>query len=500
MVTGKPKQQVWGSRLSSAPDQLNIEFCAGRDVKNLPMADEVLLKYDIWTNLAHAQMLCKSEIISRSELTDLTAALLDLYEETVSGNFTLDPAKEDVHINIEHYITQIKGIEAGKKIHSGRSRNDQIATDMRLYLRDELINLAKNLLFLIGKIIEKAETEKKSILPGFTHYQPAMITTAGHWLTSWSQALLRDTKRIFNSLIEINSSPLGAAASFGTSWPIDREYSAGLLGFERVDENSLDSICSRGEYESAIASVLSMMMNHLSSISQDLILLSTPYYDMLHIDDRFVTGSSIMPQKRNPDFAEVIRSKAATCHGTLMALLGILKGSMSGYNRDVQQSKYLIMDLFRECNDTPRILAGVCESMIFKHEKMQQHCHSGFMNAADVADWMAQKFKLAFRECYEVLSLAVKYGEKAGQLTYEALNQAVEETNLPIKISQSDVEFLNTPSSLINQKKHTGGPALKSVEQMIKNQRIQCQDCLDKIFAMEEQVEKARKRCFEKNT
>ncbi len=500
MTNEKPKQQIWGSRLSVPPDQLNIEFCAGRDVKSLPMADEVLFKYDIWTNLAHSKMLAKTGIISSEEQKALSDALLELFEKHESGEFKLDPEKEDVHINVEHYITQHKGVEAGKKIHSGRSRNDQVATDMRLYLRDQLIIVAENLSQLIEQVLNKAEKEKKSIMPGFTHYQPAMITTAGHWMTAWSQSLLRDIDRLTRNIDELNSSPLGAAASFGTSWAIDREYSSHLLGFEKVDENSLDCICSRGEYEAMIASNISMMMNHLGTISQDIILLSTPYYDMLHIDDRYVTGSSIMPQKRNPDFAEVIRSKAAYCHGTANSLLGILKGSMSGYNRDVQQSKYLIIDLFRECSTTPLILSDVCKTMVFQHESMEKLCQLGFMNAADVADWMAQTFNLAFRECYEVLSLAVKYSDEAGKLTHGALARAIKETGVSIDITVDDVNLLNTPSAVINRKRHTGGPAVESVEKMIKNQQDHLKKVVQGIDIIKEKIAEARNSCFKDGT
>lgn len=307
------KSQVWGKRLTSPPDQLNVEFCAGRDVRELPMADQQLLEYDIWTNLAHARMLNKVGIVSKEELKDIKQALSDLQSEVNEGTFKLDPEKEDVHINTEYYITYIKKIEAGKKIHTGRSRNDQVSTDMRLYIRDQIIQFAGNMVQLIESIVQKADEEVDSLMPGFTHYQPAMLTTAGHWMSSWSQALLRDLQALMDTLKLMNRSPLGAAASFGTSWPIDREFSAELMGFDEVEENSLDCISNRGEIESRVAGVVSVLMNHLSVISQDMILLNTPYYDMLKIDDRFVTGSSIMPQKQNPDFAEVIREKLLSC-------------------------------------------------------------------------------------------------------------------------------------------------------------------------------------------
>ncbi len=496
MSTQKSISQVWGSRLGASPDDLNLEFCSGRDVKALPMADEKLIKYDIWTNLAHAEMLCKTGIISDDELDELKGALLDLFQQSESSGFELDPDKEDIHINVEHFITHTKGIAAGKKIHSGRSRNDQVATDMRLYLREELMGVIEPLGLLVESILEKAAEQKEAIMPGFTHYQPAMITTAGHWLTSWSQALLRDIARLINTFNNLNLSPLGAAASFGTSWPINREYSAELLGFEGVEENTLDCITSRGELEAEIASGISMMMNHLSVISQDLILLSTPYYNMLKIDDRFITGSSIMPQKRNPDFAEVIRGKAAFCHGALTSLLGIIKGSMSGYNKDIQISKYLIMDLFRECSPAPPLLAEVIKSLEFKNDEMRKLAETDFMNSADFADWLARKHALPFRECYDLLSLAVKYSEASGKITHEAICRAIEENKSEISVSREEIEMINKPSSLINRKNHTGGPAVSSIESMIENQTGRLAGYRNQIAGKKERIESAWRRCF----
>ncbi len=496
MTEKKIKSQVWGNRLKTPPDALNISFCAGRDVTALPMADEVLLEYDIWTNLAHSEMLRKAGILSTDECREIKNALLDLNKIYQNGDFKMDESKEDVHINVEHYITFDRGIDAGKKIHTGRSRNDQIAVDMKLYLRDQVIALLNDLFVLVPSILDKASAEKNSLMPGFTHFQPAMLTSAGHWLTSWSQSIIRDITRLMQDLEILNFSPLGAAASFGTSWPIDREYTAELLGFNGVEANTLDCVSSRGENEARIASSISILMNHLSTVSQDIILLSMPYYNMLEVDDRYVTGSSIMPQKRNPDFGEIIRSKASFAHGILVSLLGIQKGAMSGYNRDAQQTKYLIMDLFRECAPAPGILSGVCSSMVFKRDVMLQHCKNGFMNSADVADWMAQKFNLPFRDCYETLSLAVKYSEKAGQLTHDALNQSIDETGLSISISKKDVDFLNTPSSLINNKQHTGSPSGESIEKMIHQQNQRITNLKNQLNPIIQKSDSAKNRCF----
>ncbi len=367
---------------------------------------------------------------------------------------------------------------------------------MRLYLRSSVLELTKNIERLIQSILKRAEQETETIMPGFTHYQPAMPTTIAHWMTCWSQGLIRDLHSLYNDLKMLNLSPLGAAASFGTTWPIDREYAAELLGFDGVENNSLDCISSRGENETRIAASISILMNHLSTISQDIILLGTPYFNMIKVDDRFVTGSSIMPQKRNSDFAELIRSKAAQSQGILTSLLGIQKGSMSGYNRDSQQTKYLIVDLFRECFDAPVVLSGVIDSLGFKKAEMKKRCQVGFINSADTADWLAQRFSLSFRDCYEVLSLAVKYSEDAGQLTFQAMNKAINEIGLAISISEADIDFLNTPELLLNKKNHTGAPSKSSVLKTIQVQT----DLLDKAGARfseaAKRIQSAREQCF----
>ena len=493
------KDQVWGGRLNTPPDKMNIAFCSGRDVVSIPMADALLLTYDIWTNLAHVKMLNHCAILKDDECRVLCEALVALDMQVQRGDFHLDPQKEDVHINIEHHITHTLGIEAGKKIHTGRSRNDQCGTDIKLYLRDQLLEISENVKILIEAILKKATPELKSIMPGFTHYQPAMLTTAAHWLTSWSQALLRDLERLYQDLQLLNRSPLGAAAAFGTSWAIDREYAAQLLGFDAPDENSLDCISARGEYEARAAATLSFLMNHLGTIAQDMMLLSMPYFGMLVIPDQYVTGSSIMPQKKNPDFAELIRGKAACCHGALASLLGIQKGSMSGYNREYQLSKYVIMDTFRECLDAPLILSGVINAMTFNRAEMLAKSQKGFMNSADVADLLARKFNLAFRDCYELLSLAVKNCEAAGQLTKEGLEKAIDHLGLPVKLSKKDVELFNSPYLLLQEKKHTGSPSVGSVKRMIASQTQALQKVGKKIRAFHNRVRLAQKKCFRRD-
>ncbi|NQU64963.1 MAG: argininosuccinate lyase [SAR324 cluster bacterium] len=496
MIKQHQKSQVWGNRLNTTPDELNIRFCSGRDMLSLPMADEILLEYDVWTNMAHAKMLGSVGILNREELSDIRSALSDLLLEYHSGRFLLDPAKEDVHINVEHYITFAKQVAAGKKIHTGRSRNDQVTTDMRLFLRAEVIDLADSILKLVHIILKRAGQETGSIMPGFTHYQPAMLTTVAHWLTCWSQGLLRDVSSLIQNLKMLNLSPLGAAASFGTSWPINREYAADLLGFDGVEENSLDCISSRGENEARVAASVAILMNHLSVVSQDIILLSTPYYGFFKVDDKYVTGSSIMPQKRNPDFAEIVRSKAAMTQGNLMSLLGIQKGAMSGYNRDTQQTKYLIMDILRESRDVPSILGGVIESLQFNRNSMREQCEAGYINSTDIADWLAQKHGLSFRDCYEILSLAVKYSEGQGKVTIDALKKSTADNGVMISFSKEDVEFISSPEKTLLNKQHTGAPSVSSVEKMIHIQYSQAIVFKEQINGMCQRIQKARSICF----
>ncbi|OGH00103.1 MAG: argininosuccinate lyase [Candidatus Lambdaproteobacteria bacterium RIFOXYD1_FULL_56_27] len=470
MTEKTKKSQVWGGRLTESPLAANVRFCAGRDVAALPMADQELLFFDLWTNLAHAKMLSEVGVLSAQEYREIYQALSAIDLES----FVLDPAREDVHINLEHYLVQQKGLEGAKKIHSGRSRNDQVSTDMRLYLRSKTLEVASSLGLLVEAILTKAAKLTDAVMPGFTHYQPAMPTTAAHWLTAWSQGLLRDLEALLEDLARMNKSPLGAAASFGTSWPINRERTAELLAFDGVEENSLEAISSRGEMETRVAATLAVMVNRLSQVSQDLILWTTPFYRFAKIADRYVTGSSIMPQKRNPDFAEIIRAKAALTTGSLTSLLGIAKGAMSGYNRDSQQTKSLILDLFREIEDAPVILAGVIESLEFDLAALQQAAKRDFLNAADVADWLAQQFGLSFRDCYELLSLAVKYSALTShQLTLEGLLQAARETGLADKVvlDQAKVDWLNDPASMLDLKRHTGAPSKDSVQRMLLGQR-----------------------------
>lgn len=501
MKTPDQTQPVWsgaGDAQLSLPQQENVIFCAGRDVARLPMADELLIPYDIWTNRAHALMLAERGLISSELLAGIMRGLKAVEARHAEGEFELNPEHEDVHMNIEAAVTESEGVEVGGWMHIGRSRNDQAACDLRLYLRDVALKSLREISALIDAILALAAEHTETVMPGFTHYQPGMITTWGHWLCSYAQALTRDQERFLQALKMIDRSPLGAAASFGTSWPIDREFSADLLGFGRVEINSLDCITARWECESELAHAISMHMNHLSIIAQDMIMLSLPYVRGIEIDRAFVTGSSIMPQKRNPDFAEVIKSKAALAHGNLMSLLGIQKGGLSGYNRDTQLTKYLIMDIVRECQPAAAIMRGVFSTLTVERDRLRELCEVGFMNAVDIADWLAREHKLPFRSCYRVLGDAVKRAQAEGYelLTYEALSGALTRAGIEIEISPDDLAELNDPDRLIARRQHTGAPSPQQVTaQREALSKLKSEHDRD-AQAIEARIAEARARCI----
>jgi len=459
----RAKVQVWGRHLDQPPDRLMLEFCAGRDTRAVPMADESLLPWDLWTNRAHAIMLGRQAIVPQALVARILAALAELEAEWEAGRFKLDPGMEDVHVNVERFVSERAGAEAGGRLHTGRSRNDQVACDMRLYLRAALLEFGAGLEALARWLVRTAPDHADTVLPGFTHTQPAMPTTWGHWLCSYAQALLRDLERIRHAFDQVNRGPLGAAAAFGTSWPIDREFAAELLGFERVDGNTLDNISSRWEHEAQAAQVYALAMNHLSVMAQDLILLSHPYWGLVRLADAYVTGSSIMPQKRNPDFAEVIRGKCAWLGGMVAGLLAQPKGWMSGYNRDSQITKYAILDVVRECQPAPLVMRGALAAMAVNRDAMRKALERGYLDATDFADALARALDLPFRAAYDVAATAVRLSGDAGRIQPDAARRAVQEAGHPPEAAQSALAGLADPARLVALRRHTGSPAPDAV-------------------------------------
>ncbi len=463
------RRTVWGGHLSEESDNLMVQFCAGRDVSAIGMADEGLLRFDLWLNRVHAAGLRKIGALPQEHLQPILAALLELEEAFLQGKYRLDAALEDVHVNVEHWVNQKAGEAAGGWLHTARSRNDQAACGMRMYLRHHLLEFGQQLSGLAELLIEQASQHTETVMPGFTHHQPAMLTTWGHWLCAHAQALQRDLERLLLTINLINRNPLGAGAGFGSTWPLNREYTSQLLGFSAVEVNSLDAISSRGEAETQTAVVYAQAMRHLAVLSQDLLLLSHPYWNMLKLSDAWVTGSSIMPQKRNPDFAEVCKAKAAWTASQIATLMNISCNNMSGYHRDSQWSKYIAMDLVRECQPTPLILKQALKKTSPNADVMLNASQKGFLTAVDFANQLSQLSKIPFRSAYHITAQAVALSQPAQTIQPQAAEKALQQANLQPELTQQLLAHLHQPLKLLHQRNHSGSPAPTQVKNHIQS-------------------------------
>lgn len=405
--------KLWGEAFSQEPSEAVIAFTAGRDVASVPPADEALLPYDLWVNKAHVVMLAKTGIIPVADAAKILAKLNELEKDT---SFHLDPSKEDVHTNIESWLTEKLGIEVAGKLHTARSRNDQVVTDMKLYLRDQVLMFVGATLRLLQEVLLQSAKYQAVVMPGFTHHQHAMVTTFGHTLAGFAAMIIRDIERFQAWFTFHNQSPLGNSVCYGTSFPIDRKLTAKLLGFDTADINSLDAITNRWEPEADLAFAITILMNHLSLIAETLILLATPEFDMIKLSDEFSTGSSIMPQKKNPDPLEVMKGKTSFSHGQLVSLLSLGKANFIGYNRDCQWSKYIIMDLVNECKAASVVMSGVFETMTVNTGVMEAWCHKGFIGATTVMEQIIQESHIPMREAKIIVEKLVKAGSDKANL------------------------------------------------------------------------------------
>lgn len=402
--------KLWGAAFDVAPSEAVIAFTAGRDVAGLPAADAALLEYDLWVNKAHCVMLCKTGIIPVADGAKLLTELDKLDTLVQLDKFSLDPSKEDVHTNIESYLTAKLGLEVAGKLHTARSRNDQVVTDMKLYMKDQVLTFVKNSTGLAHTLLALADQYKAAPFPGFTHHQHAMVTTFGHVLAGFASMIIRDIERYQSWFTFHNTNPLGNAVSYGTTFPVNKKLTAELLGFDGPDHNSLDAITNRWEPEADLGFAIATLMNHLSLIAETLIILSTPEFGMIKLADQFSTGSSMMPQKKNPDPLEVIKGKAGFALGQLMSLLAMGKGNFIGYNRDSQWTKYIIMDVVNECLPAPIVLSGVLETMTVKTDIMESWCHKGFIGATTVMEQIIQEQHIPMREAKVIVEKLVKEG------------------------------------------------------------------------------------------
>lgn len=368
--------------------------------------DRRLFSYDIEGSLAHARMLGKQGIISADEEKSIRKGLTAVRKEMEAGKFIFDIKDEDIHMAIEKALIKRIG-KAGEKLHTGRSRNDQVVLDVRLYLRDEIRNLIRLLKDLKKELVEAAKREKTTIMPGYTHLQKAQPVLLSHYLLSFWEMFDRDEQRLRDCLKRVNVLPLGAAALAGTSLPLDRDYVARLLKFPAVSHNSMDTVADR-DFIAEFIFAASIVMMHMSRFCEDLVIWSSNEFRYVEISDAFTTGSSIMPQKKNPDVAELIRGKTGRVYGHLMAMLTILKGLPMTYNRDLQEDKEPLFDAADTVSSSVEILTGMLSQITFQRARMGQEAGRDFSTATDIAEYLVQK-GIAFREAHGIVGRIVEY-------------------------------------------------------------------------------------------
>ncbi len=458
-MTNTQDKNTWSGRFNEPVAELVKRYTASVGF------DQKLALFDIKGSLAHALMLSHCGIIASQDLADIQRGLAQIQTEITQGKFDWQLDLEDVHLNIEKRLTSLVG-DAGKRLHTGRSRNDQVATDVRLYLRNAIDELLDLIAALQTSILNLAEQHTFTIMPGFTHLQVAQPISFAHHLMAYFEMLKRDAERLADARRRVNRLPLGAAALAGTSYPIKREMVAELLGFEGVCENSLDAVSDR-DFAIEFTAAAALIMTHLSRFSEELILWMSPMVGFIDIADRFCTGSSIMPQKKNPDVPELVRGKTGRVNGHLIALLTLMKGQPLAYNKDNQEDKEPLFDTVDTLTQTLRIYADMITGIKVKPAKMRAAALQGYATATDLADYLVKK-GLPFRDAHEAVALAVRFAEQQGCDLSDI--QLVELQNFSQLISDDVYQVLSLEGSL-SSRNHIGGTAPNQVQGAITRAR-----------------------------
>ena len=423
--------------------------------------DARLYAQDIQGSIAHSKMLAAIGVISAQEASDIERGLNDIKAQIEQGNFEWSAELEDVHMNIEARLTDTIG-DAGKKLHTGRSRNDQVATDIRLYMRDATDSVIQQIKLLQAALLAQAENEIDTILPGFTHLQVAQPISLAHHLLAWNEMLERDVERFIDTRKRINIMPLGSAALAGTSFPLDRDMTCELLDFDRPSRNSLDAVSDR-DFLIEFASNASLVMMHLSRFCEELILWASESYRFIEIGDAFCTGSSIMPQKKNPDIAELIRGKSGRVIGNLQALLVLMKGQPLAYNRDNQEDKEPTFDTVDTLLSSLQVFATMMPSVRFERENMEQAALKGYATATDLAEYLV-RLNVPFRDAHAIVGGTVHYAIEQGKLLSEL---SLDELRNFGEMINDDVYDVLSLQGSINSRQHFGGTAPVRVREAV---------------------------------
>jgi argininosuccinate lyase len=453
------EKKPWAGRFSEPTDAFVEAFTASVDF------DRRLYRQDIEGSVAHATMLARQGVLTGAERDLIVAGLERIRDRIERGEFEWSVALEDVHMNIEAALTADIG-DAGKKLHTGRSRNDQVATDVRLWLRGEIDEVVGGIERLQHALIDLAEREADTILPGFTHLQTAQPVTFGHHMLAWFEMLTRDRERFADCRKRVNVMPLGAAALAGTTYPVDRQYTARLLGFDRPAENSLDAVSDR-DFAIEFTAAGSILMMHLSRMSEELVIWSSAQFGFITLSDAFCTGSSIMPQKKNPDVPELVRGKTGRVYGHLVALLTLMKGQPLAYNKDNQEDKEPLFDTADNLKGCLRVFADMMPAVTCNHENMRAATLKGFSTATDLADYLVRK-GLPFRDAHEVVGKAVALGVARG---CDLAELSLADLKAFSPLVEDDVFGVLTLEGSVAARDHIGGTAPAQVRAAIRRAR-----------------------------
>ena len=456
MKNNGSSNQMWGGRFASGPAAIMEEINASIDF------DKKLYKEDIKGSSAHAAMLAAQGIISAADYDEIEKGLKTILAEIESGKFVFSRKLEDIHMNIEARLAELIGPAAGR-LHTARSRNDQVALDFRLWVREETDKTIQSIRHLIETLLDRADQEVETLMPGFTHLQVAQPITLGHHLMAYVEMFGRDLSRMHDARERMNESPLGAAALAGTSFPTDRFMTAKALGFREPTRNSIDSVSDR-DFALEFLSSTAICAIHLSRLAEEIVIWSTAQFNFIHLPDSFSTGSSIMPQKKNPDAAELVRAKTGRINGSLIALLTIMKGLPLAYSKDMQEDKEQVFDAAQSLELSLAAMAGMIGDLEVNRDVMKKAAGSGYSTATDLADWLVRKLGLPFREAHHITGHAVALAEKKkcnlSDLTLEDLKTVYPD------ITEDVFDVLSVEKSVQSRKSY-GGTAPQEVRRQI---------------------------------
>ena len=469
-TSSAPAAKAWSGRFTEPVSDLVKRYTAS------VFFDQRMAAQDIRGSLAHAKMLARQGIIAAADLADIERGMAQIAGEIARGEFHWNLDDEDVHLNIEKRLTALVG-DAGKRLHTGRSRNDQVATDIRLWLRDAIDQILVLIAQFQANLLDVAEAHADTPMPGFTHLQVAQPVTFGHHLMAYYEMTRRDAERFADCRKRVNRLPLGSAALAGTSYPIEREFVAAELGFDEVCDNSLDAVSDR-DFAIEFCAASALLMTHLSRLSEELIMWMSPRVGFIDLADRFCTGSSIMPQKKNPDVPELVRGKTGRVNGSLIALLTLMKGQPLAYNKDNQEDKEPLFDTADTVIDTLRIYADMVTGIRVKADAMRAALTQGYATATDLADYLVKK-GLPFRDAHEAVALAVRAGDVKGcdlpQFTLAELRAAMAHVAGAAERVGEDVFAVLTVEGSLASRQHVGGTAPAQVRAAIARARARLQ-------------------------